>query len=106
MNVSHDEYGPFGVEQLMAIHNENMTKRFTMVLEGTIADIYVKSERNISKEHNPADLSSHEGVEGRSKQSSMIWTSVRNARKGSTYTKPIKGPRPPVYLYAGSNPSQ
>ena len=62
MNVSHDEYGPVDVDELMAIHNEKMTKRFDMVLEGTIADKYEMDEHNISKEHNPAKSSSQECV--------------------------------------------
>jgi hypothetical protein len=100
MNVSHDEYGPVDVDKLMAIHNEKMTKRFDMVLEGTIADKYEMDEHNISKEQNPAESSSQECVEDRSKRSSMMWASVRNAHKRSKYDKPIKGGRARQRTYA------
>ena len=91
MNVSHDEYGPVDVDELMAIHNEKMTKRFNMVLEGTIADKYEMDEHNISKEQNPAKPISQECVEDCSKLSSMMWTRVRNTHIRSNYNKPIKG---------------
>ena len=38
-----------------------------MVLEGTITDIYEMDEHNISKEHNPTELSSQERVDDWSK---------------------------------------
>ena len=91
MNVSHDEYGPVNVNELMAIHNEKMTKWFDVVLEGPIKDKYETDKQNIRKEQNPSELSSQEFVEGWSKQSSMMWASVRNAHKRSTYNRPIKG---------------
>ena len=94
MNVSHDEYGLVNVDELMPIHNENMKKRFSMVLKGTIADQYEMHEHNMSKEHNPAELSSQECVEDWSKRSNMMWVCVRNAHKRSPGNKPIKGGRP------------
>ena len=100
MNVSHDEYGPFNVDKLIAIHYEKMTKRFDMILEGTIADTYEMDEHNISKEQNPAESSSQECVEDRSKQSSMMWASFRNTHKRSKYNKPIKGGRARQRTYA------
>ena len=39
-------------------------------------------------------------VEDQSKQSSMMWVSVRNAHKRSTYNKPIKGGRALQRTYA------
>ena len=60
MHVSHDGYGPVGVNKLMAIHNEKREKRFDMILEGTPADKYEMDKHNISKEQNPAELSSQE----------------------------------------------
>ena len=91
MNISHDAYGPFDVDKLMAIYNENMTKRFDMVLEGTTADRYEMNEHSISKEQRLAESSSQQCVEGQSKQSSMMWVSARNAHKRSRYNKTIKG---------------
>lgn len=64
-----------------------------MVLEGTIADKYEMDEHNISTEQNLAESSSQECVEDWSKQSSMMWASVRNAHKRSKHSKPIKGGR-------------
>ena len=62
-----------------------------MVLEGTAADKYEIDEHNISKEQNPADLSSHECVEDRSKISSMMWAGVRKANRRSKDNTLIKG---------------
>ena len=90
MNISHDEYGPVNADTLMAIHNEKMTKRFDMVLEGTIAK-YEMDEHTISKDQNPAESSSQECVEDRSKSSRMMWMGVRNANKKSKYNKLVKG---------------
>ena len=33
MNISHDEYGPVDMDQLITIHNKKMLKRFDLVLE-------------------------------------------------------------------------
>ena len=86
---------------------KKMTKRFDMVLEGTIADKYEMDEHNISKEQTLAELSSEECVEDQSKQSSMMWASVRNSHKRSTYNTPVEGgPRPPAHICTGSDPSQ
>ena len=91
MNVSHDDYGPVGVDKLMAINNEKTTKRFGMIPEETIADTYEMNEHNVSNEQNPAESSSHKCVEDRHKRSSMMLANDRNAHKRSTYNKPIKG---------------
>ena len=66
MNISHDEYGQVDMDDLMTVHNE-MLKRFDTVLEGSITDSYGKDEHNISKEQNPADMSSQECVKDMSK---------------------------------------
>ena len=71
-----------------------------MVLEGTIADTYEMDEHNINKEQHPAESISQECVEDRSKQSSMLRASVRNAYKRSKYNKPIKGSRALQRTYA------
>ena len=60
-----------------------MTKSFDMVLEETIADRYEIDEHNISNEQNLDELSSHECVKDWSRQSSMLWASVRNAHNRS-----------------------
>ena len=60
-------------------------------MERTIADKYEMDEHNISKEQNPAELSSYECVEDWSKRFSMVWASVRNAHRRSKDNKPIKG---------------
>ena len=31
MNISHDEYGPVDVDELMALHNTKIQKRFEMI---------------------------------------------------------------------------
>ena len=56
-NISHYEYRPVDVDNLIAIHNEKMVKRFDVVLEGSIADNYEMDEHISSKEHNPAESS-------------------------------------------------
>jgi len=99
MNISHDEYGPIDMYELMAIYNEKTTKRFDMALEGKIADRHEMDEHNISKETNPAESSSQECVEDRPNQSSMMWVSVRNVHKRSKYNKPIKGGRALQRIY-------
>ena len=65
-----------------------------MVLEGTIADKYEMDEHNISKDQNPAESSSQECVEDRSKQSSMMWASFRNTHKRSPDNKLCGGGAP------------
>ena len=72
MHASQDDYGSDDVDKLMAIHNEKTKKRFDMALEGTIANRYEMDEHNISKEQNPAESSSWECVEDRSKRSKMM----------------------------------
>ena len=97
MNVSHDEYGPVDVDKLMAIHNKTMERRFDMVLKGSIADKYEMDEHIISEEQNPAESSSQECVEDRSKRSNIMWASVRNAHKRSKDNKPINRRRAHQY---------
>ena len=94
MNMDQSTY------ELVAIHNEKMTKRFDMVLEGTIADKYEIYEHNINKEQNPAKSSAQECVEDRSKTSSIMLASVRNTHKRSKDNKPIKGGRAHRRTYA------
>ena len=81
MNTSHNEYGLVGMDERMTIHNEKMLKRFDMVLGGSIADSYRKDKHNISKEQNPAKVSSQECVDDRSKISNVMWASIRDAHK-------------------------
>ena len=79
----------------MAVHNENMVKRFDIVLDGSIADNYKMDENIPSKEQNPAKMSSQECVEDISKRSimskrfNMMWAGIRNAYKQSKDNKHI-----------------
>jgi hypothetical protein len=62
-----------------------------MVLEGSITDNYKMDEQIVGKEQNPAEMSSQECVEGMSKISNMMWTSIRNAHKRSKDNNPLIG---------------
>ena len=88
MHISHEKYG-FDVDKLMAIHNEKMVTRFNVVVEGSIADNYEMDEHSITKEQDPAESSSQEFVEDRSKRSNMMWARVRNAHKRSKDNEPV-----------------
>ena len=79
---------------------KKMTKRFNMVLEGITADTYEMDEHNISREQNPAELSSQECVEDRPRISNMIWVSVRSSHKRSKDNKLINRGRAHRRTYA------
>ena len=87
MNISHDEYGPVDMDDLMTIHNEKMLKRFNPVLEGSATDSYKNCEHNINNEQDPAEVSSQECVEDLPKRSNVTWAIVREAHKRPTYNK-------------------
>ena len=58
MKISHYEYGPVDMDELMTIHNVRMLKRFDLVLEGPIADSHKKDGHNFSKDKNLTELRS------------------------------------------------
>ena len=76
MSISHDDYVPVNMDELMTVHTEKTIKRFDMVSKGSIADSCRKDEQNISKEHKTsANTSSQECVENMSKRYNRMWTS-------------------------------
>ena len=87
MSISHDEYEPVDMDELMTIHNEKMLKRFDPVLEGSATDSYKKGEHNINNEQDPVEVSSQECVEDLPKRSNVTWAIVREAHKRPTYNK-------------------
>ena len=90
MNIDHDKYGPVDIYELMTIHNENMLKRFDVVLEGSITDSYRKGEHTISKESKTsANVSSPECVENMSKRFNSMWVGSRIANKRSNNNESI-----------------
>ena len=69
------------MDKLMLIYNKKMLKRFNLVLEGSTVDSYKNDEHTISKEQNLVKVRSQEYVEDLFKRSTIMWTSIRDARK-------------------------
>ena len=88
-HTSHDKHGPVDMDEMITIHNDQMLKRFDMVLEGSIADSYRKHKHNNSKEHKTsAKVSSQECAEDMSTRSNIRWASIRDAHKQSKDNTP------------------
>ena len=59
MNISHDEYGPVDVDELMALHNAKIQKRFKMIehLEnGSESESTTSKENKMSADMNSQDV--------------------------------------------------
>ena len=80
MNISHDEYEPVDVDELMALHNAKIQKRFKMIAH---LENESKSESTTSKENKiSADMNSQECVgdmRSRYRRSNVMWGTVRGA---------------------------
>ena len=80
MNISHDEYGPVDVDELMALHNAKIQKRFKMIEHLKNGS---ESESTTSKENKmSADMNSQECVgdmRSRYMRSNVMWGAVRGA---------------------------
>ena len=80
MNISHDEYGLVDVDELIALYNAKILKRFKMTehLENGS-----ESESTTSKENEmSADMNSQECVgdmRSRYRRSNVMWGAVRGA---------------------------
>ena len=88
MNITHDEHGPVDVDELMAIHNAKMQKRFDEVT----TQEKQKSESHISSEVS-TDANSQECVGIGSTRSNATWAAIRGAHKNKpTYAQVVVKP--------------
>ena len=80
MNISHDEYGPVDVDELMTLYNAKIQKRFKMIEH---VENGSESESTTSKENKmSADMNSQECVgdmRSRYRRSNVIWGAVMEA---------------------------
>jgi hypothetical protein len=98
MNISHDEYGDVDMDELMAVHQTKMQRRFDMMARNdTNSDSEDEYAINtdVSKV-SVSDGSSQECVGSGSKRSSIMWASVRRAHKHKptgkyTYAQAVVG---------------
>ena len=72
MNISHDEYGPIDVDELMEIHQNKMRRRLD---NADTKDSSVDGSSSHSKQ-DPQEC-----VENPRKRSAALWASVRGAHK-------------------------
>jgi len=83
MNISHDEYGDVNVDELMAIHQAKMQRRFDMMARDDSSSDS-EDECTISADTSKVSASdgpSQECVGSGSKRSNIMWASVRRAHR-------------------------
>ena len=90
MNITHDEYGDVDMDELMAVHQAKMQRRFELMAHDSDSEDECTISADVSKV-SASDGPSQECVGNGSKRSSTMWASVRRAHKH----KPTKG-----YSYA------
>ena len=81
MNISHDEYGDVNVDELMAVHQAKMQRRFDMMARDDSSSDS-EDECTISADVSKVSASdgpSQECVGSGSKRSNVMWASVRRA---------------------------
>ena len=90
MNISHDEFGPVDVDELMALHNEKIQRRIKM---SSHQENISQNELTTNMKEKSAVKSSQEcvgDVTSGSKRSNIMWATVRGAHKkshGRTYAE-------------------
>ena len=84
MNITHDELGPVDVDELMAVHQEKMQRRFDMMTHDENKDECTISAQT-SKES--ADGHSQECVGDGSKQSNDTWAADEGAHENARRSK-------------------
>jgi hypothetical protein len=87
MNITHDEYGPVDVDELMAVHYAKMQKRFDMTCENESTISTKVSKVSANKRVRFADEDSQECVGIGSKRSNATWASIRGAHKNIRRSK-------------------
>ena len=98
MNITHDEYGDVDMDELMAVHQAKMQRRFKLMAHDSDSEDECTISADVSKV-SATDGPSQECVGNGSKRSSTMWASVRRAHKhkclcptkGYTYARALTG---------------
>jgi hypothetical protein len=98
MNITHDEYGDVDMDELMAVHQAKMQRRFELMAHDSDSEDECTISADVSKV-SATDGPSQECVGNGSKRSSTMWASVRRAHKhkclcptkGYTYARALTG---------------